>query len=228
MAEVFWYKFSGHFFRLYSGFYLLHPTEGAEGNLIVKRLAAMPEAIAAMPPCLHGPVIDQEDFEKRFEVSTYSHIGSRRSQEDRMVVSNFSQVIPDSMSWVGKSIVKKPLTSWKSTNNTWYILKGLLWYNFWPYFSATHLITKLTAPNWFFGVFDGTVGDFTSDTVKGLVVPYLLESPDFKNYAAKKGNIEVLMTARKKIWHLRKPRRKCYYWKGFCWIFSGWIVFCNL
>ncbi|CAJ1422530.1 unnamed protein product, partial [Effrenium voratum] len=32
----------------------------------------------------------------------------------------------------------------------------------------------------FFGVFDGTVGDFASNTVKDLVVPKLLESPSWK------------------------------------------------
>eukprot|EP00922_Rhytidocystis_sp_ex-Travisia-forbesii_P038459 GHVS01057290.1.p1 GENE.GHVS01057290.1~~GHVS01057290.1.p1 ORF type:complete len:349 (+),score=53.40 GHVS01057290.1:215-1261(+) len=35
----------------------------------------------------------------------------------------------------------------------------------------------------FFGVFDGTVGDFASDTVKSLVVPHLLASPGWRRAA---------------------------------------------
>lgn len=35
----------------------------------------------------------------------------------------------------------------------------------------------------FFGVFDGTVGDFASETVKDLVVPHLMASPDWQKAA---------------------------------------------
>lgn len=40
----------------------------------------------------------------------------------------------------------------------------------------------LDVVNSFFGVFDGTVGDFASHTVKDLVVPKLLESPNWKAF----------------------------------------------
>mmetsp|Transcript_111452 Transcript_111452/g.240138 ORF Transcript_111452/g.240138 Transcript_111452/m.240138 type:complete len:393 (-) Transcript_111452:66-1244(-) len=66
-----------------------------------------------------------------FTVSTFQHIGDRRTQEDRFsVVPHFE---PE---------------------------KGL--------------------PCSFFGVFDGTVGDFASENVKELVVPKLLASPHWK------------------------------------------------
>eukprot|EP00931_Biecheleriopsis_adriatica_P087680 TRINITY_DN62108_c0_g1_i1.p1 TRINITY_DN62108_c0_g1~~TRINITY_DN62108_c0_g1_i1.p1 ORF type:complete len:386 (-),score=71.53 TRINITY_DN62108_c0_g1_i1:45-1202(-) len=42
------------------------------------------------------------------------------------------------------------------------------------------LDSDIQLPNAFFGVFDGTVGDFASDNVKDLVVPKLLESPHWK------------------------------------------------
>eukprot|EP00386_Alphamonas_edax_P000940 GDKI01002815.1.p1 GENE.GDKI01002815.1~~GDKI01002815.1.p1 ORF type:complete len:107 (-),score=8.33 GDKI01002815.1:9-329(-) len=37
----------------------------------------------------------------------------------------------------------------------------------------------------FFGVFDGTVGDFASDNVKDLVVPHLVNSPAWQAAEAK-------------------------------------------
>merc|ERR1719265_1047010 len=63
-------------------------------------------------------------------VSTFQHMGDRKTQEDRFKVVPTMEVI-DSKSCA------------------------------------------------FFGVFDGTVGDFASDTVKDLVIPKLKESPNF-------------------------------------------------
>lgn len=63
-------------------------------------------------------------------VSTYQHMGDRKTQEDRFRVAPCIESFD----------------------------------------------SKLCA---FFGVFDGTVGDFASDTVKDLVIPKLKESPNF-------------------------------------------------
>lgn len=43
-----------------------------------------------------------------------------------------------------------------------------------------HLEPETRAPCAFFGVFDGTVGDFASENVKDLVIPKLLESPNWR------------------------------------------------
>mmetsp|Transcript_92320 Transcript_92320/g.270221 ORF Transcript_92320/g.270221 Transcript_92320/m.270221 type:complete len:377 (+) Transcript_92320:114-1244(+) len=48
------------------------------------------------------------------------------------------------------------------------------------YTVATNLEPEGRNPCAFFGVFDGTVGDFASENVKDLVVPKLLESPNWK------------------------------------------------
>ncbi|CAK9007766.1 Hypothetical protein SCF082_LOCUS9596, partial [Durusdinium trenchii] len=48
------------------------------------------------------------------------------------------------------------------------------------YTLVPRLDPSLDVANSFFGVFDGTVGDFASHTVKDLVVPKLLESPHWK------------------------------------------------
>lgn len=50
------------------------------------------------------------------------------------------------------------------------------------YTLVPRLDSSLDVVNSFFGVFDGTVGDFASHTVKDLVVPKLLESPNWKAY----------------------------------------------
>lgn len=40
----------------------------------------------------------------------------------------------------------------------------------------------------FFGVFDGTVGDFASDNVKDLVVPALQKTEGYRSYVESKKN----------------------------------------
>lgn len=67
-------------------------------------------------------------------VSSYQHIGDRRTQEDRFVV------VPSLLDPDGRT------------------------------------------PCSFFGVFDGTVGDFASENVKELVIPKLNESPSWKAF----------------------------------------------
>eukprot|EP00439_Symbiodinium_sp_Y106_P024744 s1904_g3.t1 len=50
----------------------------------------------------------------------------------------------------------------------------------------------LDVPNSFFGVFDGTVGDFASNSVKDdLVVPKLLESPSWKAFRQAYGGLKT-------------------------------------
>mmetsp|Transcript_87555 Transcript_87555/g.271108 ORF Transcript_87555/g.271108 Transcript_87555/m.271108 type:complete len:342 (-) Transcript_87555:215-1240(-) len=60
-----------------------------------------------------------------------------------------------------------------------------------------HLDPGSRTPCAFFGVFDGTVGDFASDNVKDLVVPKLLESPSWKalrhSSAPRTGDTERLL-----------------------------------
>lgn len=67
----------------------------------------------------------------RFQISAFTDIGGRRSQEDRFVVC--------------------------------------------PRLAPSRDDCAL------FGVYDGTVGDFASDTVKGLVMPHLVGSPHWKS-----------------------------------------------